>query len=289
MAFNFSVLKVRAMSALVFVIIMLGGLLWNNYSFFTLFIVIAMGCLFEYQKLLALIYPNYKAISLLHKWGFYILAAGIMFTLSAKILPLNAVIFKLVGTKIVPIILGIMILGDVLSKKISLQNWAISIAGLIYIPMGLSLFYQIKGSPVSTYYKNWDFAIPLLIIVAVWVNDTMAYLVGSLIGKKQITKVSPNKTWEGTIGGMLISVLVVSKATAYFLPDLNSIMVLLICLVSVIAGNYGDFFESKLKRKAGVKDSGSMMPGHGGFLDRFDSILLAGPFVWLLIDIMYHP
>ena len=289
MAFNFLVLKVRAMSALVFVIIMLGGLLWNNYSFFTLFIVIAMGCLFEYQKLLALIYPNYKAISLLHKWGFYILAAGIMFTLSAKILPLNAEIFKLVGTKIVPIILSIMIFGDVLSKKISLQNWAISIAGLIYIPMGLSLFYQIKGSPVSTYYKNWDFAIPLLIIVAVWVNDTMAYLVGSLIGKKQITTVSPNKTWEGTIGGMLISVLVVSKATAYFLPDLNSIMVLLICLVSVIAGNYGDFFESKLKRKAGVKDSGSMMPGHGGFLDRFDSILLAGPFVWLLIEIMYHP
>jgi phosphatidate cytidylyltransferase len=268
---------------------MLGGLLWNNYSFFTLFIVIAMGCLFEYQKLLALIYPKYKTISLLHKWGFYILAAGIMFTLSAKILPLNAVIFKLVGTKIVPIILSIMIFGDVLSKKISLQNWAISIAGLIYIPMGLSLFYQIKGSPVSTNYKNWDFAIPLLIIVAVWVNDTMAYLVGSLIGKKQITTVSPNKTWEGTIGGMLISVLVVSKATAYFLPDLNSIMVLLICLVSVIAGNYGDFFESKLKRKAGVKDSGSMMPGHGGFLDRFDSILLAGPFVWLLIDIMYHP
>lgn len=289
MAFNFSVLKVRALSALVFVIIMLGGLLWNNYSFFTLFIVIAMGCLFEYQKLLALIYPKYKTISLLHKWGFYILAAGIMFTLSAKILPLNAVIFKLVGTKIVPIILSIMIFGDVLSKKISLQNWAISIAGLIYIPMGLSLFYQIKGSPVSTNYKNWDFAIPLLIIVAVWVNDTMAYLVGSLIGKKQITTVSPNKTWEGTIGGMLISVLVVSKATAYFLPDLNSIMVLLICLVSVIAGNYGDFFESKLKRKAGVKDSGSMMPGHGGFLDRFDSILLAGPFVWLLIEIMYHP
>jgi phosphatidate cytidylyltransferase len=289
MAFNFLVLKVRALSALVFVIIMLGGLLWNNYSFFTLFIVIAMGCLFEYQKLLALIYPKYKTISLLHKWGFYILAAGIMFTLSVKILPLNTEIFKLVGTKIVPIILSIMIFGDVLSKKISLQNWAISIAGLIYIPMGLSLFYQIKGSPVSTYYKNWDFAIPLLIIVAVWVNDTMAYLVGSLIGKKQITTVSPNKTWEGTIGGMLISVLVVSKATAYFLPDLNSIMVLLICLVSVIAGNYGDFFESKLKRKAGVKDSGSMMPGHGGFLDRFDSILLAGPFVWLLIDIMYHP
>jgi len=288
MTFNFSVFKVRALSALVFVIIMVGGMVWNNYSFFTLFVIIAMGCLFEYQKLLSLIYPNYKTISLLHKWGFYLLAAGIMFTLAAKILPLEGQIFSLVGTKIVPIILGIMIIGDVFSKNISLQNWAISIAGLIYIPMGLSLFYQIKGAPVSSYYRSVDFAIPLIIIIAVWVNDTMAYLIGSMIGKRQISSVSPNKTWEGTIGGMLISILVVTKAAAFIIPDLNTNTVFLICLVSVIAGNYGDFFESKLKRMAGVKDSGSMMPGHGGFLDRFDSILLAGPFVWLLLDIMYH-
>ncbi len=288
MAFNFSVFKVRALSALVFVIIMIGGMVWNNYSFFTLFVIIAMGCLFEYQKLISLIYPNYKTISLLHKWGFYLLAAGIMFTLAAKILPLEGQIFSFVGTKIVPIILGIMILGDVFSKNISLQNWAISIAGLIYIPMGLSLFYQIKGAPVSSYYRSLDFAIPLIIMIAVWVNDTMAYLVGSMIGKRKISTVSPNKTWEGTIGGMLISILVVTKATAFIIPDLNTNTVFLICVVSVIAGNYGDFFESKLKRMAGVKDSGSMMPGHGGFLDRFDSVLLAGPFVWLLLDIMYH-
>ena len=288
MAFNFSVFKVRALSALVFVIIMVGGMVWNNYSFFTLFVIIAMGCLFEYQKLLSLIYPNYKTISILHKWGFYLLATGIMFTLAAKILPLEGQIFSFVGTKIVPIILGIMIIGDVFSKNISLQNWAISIAGLIYIPMGLSLFYQIKGAPVSSYYRSVDFAIPLIIMIAVWVNDTMAYLVGSMIGKRQISPVSPNKTWEGTIGGMLISILVVTKATAFIIPDLNTNTVFLICLVSVIAGNYGDFFESKLKRMAGVKDSGSMMPGHGGFLDRFDSVLLAGPFVWLLLDIMYH-
>ena len=222
MAFNFSVFKVRALSALVFVIIMVGGMVWNNYSFFTLFVIIAMGCLFEYQKLLSLVYPNYKTISLLHKWGFYLLAIGIMFTLAAKILPLEGQIFSFVGTKIVPIILGIMIIGDVFSKNISLQNWAISIAGLIYIPMGLSLFYQIKGAPVSSYYRSVDFAIPLIIMIAVWVNDTMAYLVGSMIGKRQISTVSPNKTWEGTIGGMLISILVVTKATAFIIPDLNT-------------------------------------------------------------------
>jgi phosphatidate cytidylyltransferase len=288
MAFNFSVFRVRALSALVFVIIMLGGLVWNNYSFFLLFIVIAMGCLFEYQKLIALVYPNYTNISLIHKWGMYLLAGGIMFTLSSKILPFNGQIFKLMGTIIVSILLVIMVVGDVVSKKISLQNWAISIAGLVYIPMGLSLFYQIKTIPVSSYNKNMDFVIPLLIMVAVWINDTMAYLIGSIIGKTQISAVSPNKTWEGTIGGIIVSILIVTKTTNYLLPILHINIVFLICLISTIAGNFGDFFESKLKRLAGVKDSGSMMPGHGGFLDRFDSILLAGPFVWILLDIMYH-
>jgi phosphatidate cytidylyltransferase len=288
MAFNFSVFRVRALSALVFVIIMLGGLVWNNYSFFLLFIVIAMGCLFEYQKLIALVYPNYTNISLIHKWGMYLLAGGIMFTLSSKILPFNGQIFKLMGTIVVPILLVIMVVGDVVSKRISLQNWAITIAGLVYIPMGLSLFYQIKNIPVSGYNKNMDFVIPLLIMVAVWINDTMAYLIGSIIGKTQISAVSPNKTWEGTIGGIIVSILIVTKTTNYLLPILHINIVFLICLISTIAGNFGDFFESKLKRFAGVKDSGSMMPGHGGFLDRFDSILLAGPFVWILLDIMYH-
>lgn len=288
MAFNFSVFRVRALSALVFVIIMLGGLVWNNYSFFLLFIVIAMGCLFEYQKLIALVYPNYINISLIHKWGMYLLAGGIMLTLSSKILPFNGQIFKLMGTIVVPILLVIMVVGDVVSKRISLQNWAISIAGLVYIPMGLSLFYQIKTIPVSSYNKNMDFVIPLLIMVAVWINDTMAYLIGSIIGKTQISAVSPNKTWEGTIGGIIVSILIVTKTTNYLLPILHINIVFLICLISTIAGNFGDFFESKLKRLAGVKDSGSMMPGHGGFLDRFDSILLAGPFVWILLDIMYH-
>ena len=104
----------------------------------------------------------------------------------------------------------------------------------------------------------------------------MAYLVGSFIGKRQLSPVSPNKTWEGTIAGIVITVLLVPTITTYiFRGELNTNFVFLLCLVSTIAGTYGDLFESSLKRQAGVKDSGSMMPGHGGFLDRFDSILLA--------------
>lgn len=292
MALNFSVFKVRALSAVVFVIIMLGGIIWNNYSFFILFAVIAIGCLLEYQKLLALIYPSYKNISHVHKWGMLILGLSIMFALANKILPLQGEVFNLVRTKIVPAIAGIILIADIFSKKMNLKNWAISLAGLIYIPMSLSLFYIIKGANANynydQYYAAYKFVIPLLIVVSIWINDTMAYLVGSFIGRRQLSVVSPNKTWEGTIAGIVLTILLVPTITHAIFRDLDTNFVFLLSLVATIAGTYGDLFESSLKRQAGVKDSGSMMPGHGGFLDRFDSILLAVPFVWFLMDILYH-
>jgi phosphatidate cytidylyltransferase len=271
----------------------LGGIIWNNWSFFFLFAVIAVGCLYEYQKLLALIYPSYKQISLVHKWGLIALALGIMFSLANKILPIDAAVFILVRTKVVPVIAGIVFLSDIIiTRKLSLQNLAISFAGLIYIPMSLSLFYIIKGANANynydQFYAAFKYVIPLLIVLSIWVNDTMAYLVGSFIGKRQLSPVSPNKTWEGTIAGIIITVLLVPTTTAYIFRDLDTNFVFLLCLISTIAGTYGDLFESSLKRQAGVKDSGKMMPGHGGFLDRFDSILLAVPFVWFLMDILYR-
>ena len=292
MAFNFSVFKVRALSAIVFAIIMVGGIIWNNWSFFTLFAVIGVGCLYEYQKLLALIYPSYKNISVIHKWGLILLAVGIMFSLSNKILPINSTVFALVKTKLIPVLAGVILMSDIFTKRFNFKNLAISFGGLIYIPMSLSLFYIIKGANANfnydQYYAAFKFVIPLLIVVSIWVNDTMAYLVGSFIGKRQLSPVSPNKTWEGTIAGIIITVLLVPTITAYIFRDLDTNFVFLLCLVSTIAGTYGDLFESSLKRLAGVKDSGKMMPGHGGFLDRFDSILLAVPFVWFLMDILYR-
>ena len=285
MAFDFSVFRVRALSAIVFVMIMLGGLIWNNWSFFFLFIIIATGCLFEYQKLLALIFPEYKNKSVIHKWGLFLLAIAIMFTLSIGLKLVDVSIYQIVGKYVVPSIALIIIIADLISKKFNLQNIAISVAGLMYIPMGLSLIYQIKSISSFTFNQGDNFYLPLLIIVSVWVNDTMAYLVGSMIGRHPLSPISPNKTWEGTIGGVVLAVLLVSKTTQYFLPGISIVLVFGVCMIAAITGNYGDLMESKLKRMAGVKDSGSMMPGHGGFLDRFDSILFATPFVWLLLQI----
>jgi phosphatidate cytidylyltransferase len=114
----------------------------------------------------------------------------------------------------------------------------------------------------------------------------MAYIVGSFIGKKPLSSISPNKTWEGTIAGVILSVLLMTFVLGQWIP-VNAKYIALISLVASIAGSIGDLVESKLKRMAGVKDSGRMMPGHGGFLDRFDSILLATPFVWLLLQILF--
>ena len=136
---------------------------------------------------------------------------------------------------------------------------------------------------------QWKNFLPLLIIVSIWINDTMAYIVGSLIGKTPLSKISPKKTWEGTIGGILLSVALVGILFPFFyfksISVSSFLLVAPVAAIASIAGTFGDLLESKLKRLAGVKDSGSLMPGHGGFLDRFDSLLLATPFVWLYVQL----
>ena len=286
MASSASVLKQRTLSAIVFVIIMLAGLMWNAWSFFTLFLIIQLGCLYEYQKLLALIYPTYQNISAVHKWGLLVLGCLIMMALGPIDLTISGISIKYIGSRVLPFALALMIIVDIFTKKINLQNWAISFAGLVYIALSLSLFFPLKSFMPNIYFGSWAFSIPLLLIVSIWLNDTMAYLVGSLIGKTPLSPISPNKTWEGTIAGIILSVFIVSMVLAVAMPNQDK-YIFYVSLIASIAGNFGDLLESKLKRLAGVKDSGSMMPGHGGFLDRFDSILFATPFVWLILQILF--
>lgn len=132
--------------------------------------------------------------------------------------------------------------------------------------------------------QNPEFAAEWMIFffVTIWAYDSLAYVVGMLLGKRRIfPKTSPKKTWEGTIGGLALSALVMWFVNAYFL-HLNAPVVLFAVLIALF-GIWGDYFESFLKRSLGVKDSGKLIPGHGGILDRLDSILFAAiPFVVLL-------
>jgi len=122
--------------------------------------------------------------------------------------------------------------------------------------------------------------------ILIWANDTGAYLTGMSLGlHKLMERISPKKTWEGFIGGLIIA-----SFAAWFLSDwlgvVNKIHWVIISIIISVAGTYGDLVESMLKRSTGVKDSGTIMPGHGGFLDRFDSAILSFPLVYLFISLV---
>ncbi|HSN61952.1 MAG TPA: phosphatidate cytidylyltransferase [Ferruginibacter sp.] len=128
---------------------------------------------------------------------------------------------------------------------------------------------------------------PCAIIFSIWINDTMAYLVGSMIGKTPFSKISPKKTWEGTGGGAILCVVVIAILGSV-IPAAKHVAMqhwIAIAAICAIFGTLGDLLESKIKRLANVKDSGSFMPGHGGFLDRFDSLLIATPAVWVYVKL----
>lgn len=126
----------------------------------------------------------------------------------------------------------------------------------------------------------------MAVLAIIWINDTMAYIIGSLVGKhKLIERVSPGKTIEGVVGGLVFSLAMVLTINELFL-DLSIFTLALITVVVVVSGTFGDLLESKLKRDAGVKDSGSIMPGHGGILDRLDSLLVAAPIAILVLTLL---
>ena len=160
--------------------------------------------------------------------------------------------------------------------------------GLIYVTMPvlmlLDLYKLLSFNVHDTYFIIGKGHIPIVIIASIWINDTMAYLVGSFIGRTQLTKISPKKTWEGTLGGIVLSIVTIG-IVIYLMTDFWPIALygMIIAATCAIFGTLGDLFESKLKRIADVKDSGSFMPGHGGFLDRFDSLLFAVPAVWAYV------
>jgi phosphatidate cytidylyltransferase len=256
----------------------------------------------EYQKLMRAIFPSYAQISKVHQWGVLVVGVLMMTSLAPTDLTLpvylqqklpaslQSVGIRWIGLKAMPVALVLMMVADVFERKAQIKNVAISFFGFIYITISLSLFYAMRGmflnSGMAMFFPNIELMVPILVLVTVWVNDTMAYIVGSFIGRTPISPISPKKTWEGTIAGVVLSVVILSFVAGQYIPIASKYLYMITFIASVM-GNLGDLFESKLKRLAGVKDSGSMMPGHGGFLDRFDSVLFAGPFVWILLQFIF--
>lgn len=165
-----------------------------------------------------------------------------------------------------------------LKQSDPIEDWAYTMLAQMYIALPFSLLNVLAFNATSDGMVAFNSLLPLSVFVFLWVNDTGAYCVGSLLGRhKLFPRVSPGKSWEGSVGGAVF-VLAAAWAVSYYLDQtLTMPQWLGLGLVVVIFGTWGDLVESLFKRTLGIKDSGNILPGHGGMLDRFDSSLLAIP------------
>jgi phosphatidate cytidylyltransferase len=276
----------RTITALFFVAIMLGGMLYNDYTFFLLFFLINFFALKEYFKLVRLIDPEYNEVSPWHKYGVLVAGCAIMMAFSGTHFRFGELSIGEIGWVTAFIFILVLPLGEILmSKNFTLKFIGYSLLGLLYVtvPLGLLVDIRVGHRPEELFIDVYGAMIPLLLIFFIWINDTMAYIVGSLVGRTPFfPSISPKKTIEGTVGGMILAIAA-AGIYGYFWGNDLLYWPHWIALAAIAAffGSAGDLLESRLKRMAGVKDSGKIMPGHGGFLDRFDSLLVAAPFAWI--------
>ncbi len=299
----------RALTATVFAAVMLLGLFGNMWSFYALFFVISMGSLWEFLRLTT-DENKLGRILVMCVGAFFFCAKNLVFNLT------NNESFYMGENMAVPKALSrfspflgwldsLFYLGIFLGLIFELfhkstkpfQNTGLAVVGGFYTVFPFTLISGLSSPfflnavsgfttfPLLTAYTHISFTPNIVagILFLTWANDTGAYLVGSKIGKTPLfPRISPKKTWEGTVGGGILCLLT-GFAIHRFLGVLSLTDWLIIGGIVAVFGTLGDLIESMLKRSVGVKDSGSFMPGHGGFLDRFDAFLFALPFVFLYL------
>ena len=259
----------RSLTGAVYIVLLLSVVFLSSDAFDFLFMVFGLACLNEYKKLVGLegryIYIAYMALW----WAFiyFVTDIWLVYALLFCTLAING-----------------LLLYYLFSRKEKLFNtFQKFIIGLFYVGGGCIFLTMIP-------YTNDDFVKFLIIgiFILIWVSDSFAYITGRLLGRhKLFPRVSPKKTIEGALGGLAFAL-----ATAYLLAKYEPIVSpthwVVLAAIIVVAGSLGDLVESKLKRAAGVKDSGAILPGHGGMLDRLDSLVFAAPFAYLTLNIFAY-
>ncbi len=286
----------RSITAFVFVTVMLAGLFWNELSFLVVFGIVAIGCMWEfweitippskmgfYKKLvglaagLAIYYTFYSIFTptpeyIVRGWRYYIMDGRFYSGFAVTTLFTIILFFSLI----------ILELFD--RSRRSFHDVAYIVIAMYYIAFPFGLLHQLVAlsgpgfQPRIVFYVLW----------LNWTNDTCAYIIGARFGKTLVAPaISPKKTWEGLAGGLL-GCIATGFLFNYFFKDATYVDWRIIGVIVSVFGALGDLVESMLKRSVGVKDSGSFMPGHGGFLDRFDAFIFVIPFVAIYLTLMIH-
>lgn len=269
---KFTDLAPRFLSAVVGVFIIISGIVWSEWGFFAIFLSISCLTMWEFYRLMKL--QSYLPIRML---GVSIgaLLFIIMFLIEDGVLPSEYYVMMFPLASFVFLIK--------LYKKSDIHpfiNIALFYLGILYVAVPFAL------TNILVFYSGeYSYEIILGLLFITWANDVGAYFSGIMFGKtKLFERISPKKSWEGSVGGAIFAVITSAVISQYFF-GLQQWEWIVISFIVVIAGTYGDLVESHFKRSMHIKDSGTIIPGHGGFLDRFDSLLLAVPFVVVFLKL----
>lgn len=267
-------LLLRSLTGAIYVALLVGSLLLGPTTMAAFFALVAGAAVWEFCTIVNI---NVKA-----NINRFIASAGavafvLAFWQSCIIGPSYQLFLPFLGT-----MLYLLISELYRSDSNPLKNWGFAYAAQLYITLPLSLIFLLAFRyDAMSNTLPYDWSLPLAIFLFLWTSDTGAYLFGSALGKripaKLFPRISPNKSWIGSLGGGLITLAVAALMWHFFPERLSLARWLGLGAVVCIFGTWGDLVESLLKRQLGIKDSGNILPGHGGMLDRFDSALLAIP------------
>jgi phosphatidate cytidylyltransferase len=262
----------RTLSGALLVTLIVGSILLGGIAFAAFFGLICAGAVQEFQKL-----TNTQEQISVNIWTASI-GALLLFGCSFLYISGNAQfsVFSAYGIFIV-----LVFVAELYRQKSNpLHNWAYFILGQVMVALPFALL------PSILYIDGYQPIILLSVFVTIWVNDTGAYLFGVQLGKHRLfERISPKKSWEGFIGGALTALLS-GYIFSLFVPSLTLLQWLVFSEIIVVFSTFGDLLESMLKRTVHVKDSGDVIPGHGGILDRFDSLLLAAPVIFIYLTLI---
>ena len=269
-------LVIRTLTGIGLILLIVSSIIICKYFFALVMLVFMVFSMIEFYRMIENDFIKPQKI--------YGIISGIILFITSVFVAYNLQNIKIL-LLIFPVIFILFIIELFRNKPNPLYNVAFTAFSILYIaiPFSLLMHFYIEN-PIT---KAYNFELLLCFFIFIWTNDTMAYVTGKQIGKHPLcTRISPKKTIEGTIGGVLFTIIA-SIIISKFYTDYTISQWILMSLVVTIPSIFGDLVESLFKRNINIKDSGTLLPGHGGFLDRFDSVLLSAPFVFVYIKLFF--
>lgn len=273
---------VRALTGAVFVACVIGSVLLGAYAFFALFAFVSAGCVFEYCRL---VNKDKKRVS-------------VCLSVFGALLLNVAVFASVVQWAVAPLLVAAYLLYVlvVFARELFLQAGEVGqVRYFLTSQVAVAFPFALLSISANVFAGSFSKELLLLLFAVIWINDTFAYLTGIFLGRHRMAeRISPKKSWEGFVGGLLFSIGACVVASFLLKNQLPFFALYpwhvwaLMAVVIVAFGTMGDFLESLLKRRVAVKDSGNLLPGHGGLLDRFDSLLMASPALYVFIEIVNY-